>query len=84
MKRVLSSLPTILPPVWDQPFFVNPSVGSDSLGAILLQKDPKRLDEACVFCKPSDEDNRKGVHPGGKNGFGSHVCHPKVSFLSIA
>ena len=41
VKRVLSSLPTILPPVWDQPFFVNPSVGSDSLGAILLQKDPK-------------------------------------------
>ena len=41
VKRVLSSLPTILPPVWDQPFFVNPSVGSDSLGAILLQIDPK-------------------------------------------
>ena len=42
VKKVLSSLPTILPPpVWDQPFFVNPSVGSDSLGAILLQKDPK-------------------------------------------
>ena len=28
-------------PIWDQPFFVNPSVGSDSLGAILLQKDPE-------------------------------------------
>lgn len=41
IKRVLSSLPTILPPIWDQPFFVNPSVGSDSLGVILLQKDPK-------------------------------------------
>ena len=43
IKRVLSSLPTLLPPLWDQPFFVNPSVGSDSLGAILLQKDPKTL-----------------------------------------
>ena len=41
IKMVLSSLPTILPPIWDQPFFVNPTVGSDSLGAILLQKDPK-------------------------------------------
>ena len=36
IKKVLGSLPTILPPIWDQPFFVNPSVGSDSLGAILL------------------------------------------------
>ena len=36
VKRVLSSLPTLLPPLWDQPFFVNPSVGSDSVGAILL------------------------------------------------
>ena len=41
IKKVLDSLPTVLPPIWDQPFFVNPSVGSDSLGAILLQKDPK-------------------------------------------
>ena len=41
IKGVLSSLPTILPPLWDQPFFVNPNVGSNSLGAIILQKDPK-------------------------------------------
>ena len=41
IKKVLGSLPTVLPPIWDLPFFVNPSVGSDSLGAILLQKDPK-------------------------------------------
>ena len=40
---MLSSLPTLLPPLWDQPLFVNPSVGSDSIGAILLQKDPKTL-----------------------------------------
>ena len=43
IKTVLSSLPTLLPPLWDQPFFVNPSVGSESIGAILLQKDPKTL-----------------------------------------
>ena len=42
IKKVLGSLPNILPPpIWDQPFYVNPSVGSDSLRAILLQKDPK-------------------------------------------
>ena len=43
IKIVLSSLPTLLPPLCDQPFFVNPSVGSESIGAILLQKDPKTL-----------------------------------------
>ena len=43
VKKVLSSLPTLLPSLWDQPFFVNPSLGSDSIGAILLQKDPKTL-----------------------------------------
>ena len=43
IKMVLSSLPTLLPPLWDQPFFVNPSVGSESVGAILLQKDPQTL-----------------------------------------
>ena len=26
-SEVLGSLPTILPPIWDQLFFVNPSVG---------------------------------------------------------
>ena len=40
---MLSSLPTLLSPLWDQPFFVNMSVGSNSIGAILLQKDPKTL-----------------------------------------
>ena len=43
IKKILSSLPTLLPPLWDKPFFVNPSVGSESIGAILLQKDPKTL-----------------------------------------
>ena len=43
IKTILSSLPTLLPPLWDQPFFVNPSVGSESIGAILFQKDPKTL-----------------------------------------
>ncbi|MCO5554906.1 hypothetical protein L7F22_008444 [Adiantum nelumboides] len=41
VKKVLSTLPIILPSLWDQSFFVNPSVGSDSIAAILLQKDQK-------------------------------------------
>ena len=43
IRTVLSSLPTLLPPLWDHPFFVNPSVGSESIGAILLQKGPKTV-----------------------------------------
>ena len=42
------------------------------------------FDEACVFCKPSDEDIRKGVYLGGENGLSSHVFHSKVSLLSLA
>ena len=41
VKEILSSLPTISPPCWDQNFYVNPSVGADTLGAVLMQKDPK-------------------------------------------
>ena len=38
---MLSSLPTIAPPNWEQVFFVNPSIGEDTLGALLMQKDEK-------------------------------------------
>ena len=41
VKRVLSTLPTILQPCWDQEFFVNPSFGEDAIGALLVQEDPK-------------------------------------------
>ncbi|MCO5588774.1 hypothetical protein L7F22_042733 [Adiantum nelumboides] len=41
IKMVLSELPTLMPPCWDFPFFVNPSVGAESIGAILLQHDPQ-------------------------------------------
>ncbi|MCO5575355.1 hypothetical protein L7F22_029155 [Adiantum nelumboides] len=41
IKMVLSELPTLMPPCWDFPFFVNPSVGTKSIGAILLQQDPQ-------------------------------------------
>ena len=41
MKEVLSSLPTIALPNWEQFSFFNPSVGEDTLGALLMQKDEK-------------------------------------------
>ena len=39
VKRVLSTLPIIKSPQWDQTFYVCPSVGAEALGAVLLQKD---------------------------------------------
>ncbi|MCO5583693.1 hypothetical protein L7F22_037606 [Adiantum nelumboides] len=39
IKELLSSLPTIAPPRCKETFYVNPSVGSDSIGAVLMQKD---------------------------------------------
>ncbi|MCO5604218.1 hypothetical protein L7F22_058381 [Adiantum nelumboides] len=39
IKELLSSLPTIAPPRWKETFYVNRSVGSDSIGAVLMQKD---------------------------------------------
>ena len=36
VKKVLSTFPIIMPPSWKQEFFVNPSVGADSIGAVLL------------------------------------------------
>lgn len=41
VKEILGSLSTISPPCWDQDFYVCPSVGADTLGAILMQKDVK-------------------------------------------
>ena len=38
---MLGSLPTILPPCWDEELYVNPSVGMDSIGEVLMQKDSK-------------------------------------------
>ncbi|MCO5576578.1 hypothetical protein L7F22_030391 [Adiantum nelumboides] len=41
IKMVLFELPTLMPPCWDFSFFVNSSVGAESIGAILLQQDPQ-------------------------------------------
>ncbi|MCO5563782.1 hypothetical protein L7F22_017430 [Adiantum nelumboides] len=37
-KEILSSLPTIAPPKWGETFYVNPSVGGDSIGVVLMKK----------------------------------------------
>ncbi|MCO5548812.1 hypothetical protein L7F22_002274 [Adiantum nelumboides] len=38
IKEVLGSLPTMQAPNWDKEFYVNPSVGEDAIGAMLLQQ----------------------------------------------
>ncbi|MCO5614677.1 hypothetical protein L7F22_068961 [Adiantum nelumboides] len=40
IKMVLSELPTLMSPCWEFPFFVNPIVGTNTIGAIILQQDP--------------------------------------------
>ncbi|MCO5579063.1 hypothetical protein L7F22_032915 [Adiantum nelumboides] len=41
IKMVLSEFPTLMPPWRDYPFFVNPSVEAESIGAIIPQQDPQ-------------------------------------------
>ena len=41
MKKVLGSLPKILSSCWDEDVYVNPIVGMDLIGVVLIQKDPK-------------------------------------------
>ena len=64
MKEVLSSLPTIGPPNWEQVFFVNPSVGEDNLGALFMQKDKKSS-----FMRPIYFSS--GMMTGAEKGFSS-------------
>ncbi|MCO5581351.1 hypothetical protein L7F22_051324 [Adiantum nelumboides] len=40
IKEILASLPTIMPPCFKSAFYVNPSVGCETVGATLLQQDP--------------------------------------------
>ena len=64
VKEVLSSLPTIAPPNWEQVFFVNPSPGEDTLGALLMQKDKKSS-----FMRPIYFSSR--MMTGAEKGFSS-------------
>ena len=82
IKKVLGSLPTILPPIWDQTFFLNPSVGSDSLGAILLQKDPKTtLMRHVYFASRVMKTTEKEYTPQCRNRFWLSCLSPKESAL---
>ena len=38
VKEVLGGLVAMQAPKWDEFFYVNPSVGDDAIGAMLLQK----------------------------------------------
>ena len=38
VKEVLGAMPAMQAPDWEQVFYVNPSVGEDAIGAMLLQK----------------------------------------------
>ena len=62
VKNVLSSLPTIASPNWEQIFFVIPSVGEDTLGVLLMQKDKKTS-----FMRPIYFANR--MMTGAKKGY---------------
>ena len=38
MKEVLGAMLAMQAPNWEEVFYVNPSVGEDAIGAMLLQK----------------------------------------------
>ena len=42
VKDRLSTLPILMPPNWDQPFYVSLSVGVEAVGAVLMQKGIKK------------------------------------------
>ena len=42
VKDRLSTLPILMPPNWDQPFYVSLSVGVEAVGAILMEKGSKK------------------------------------------
>ena len=42
VKDRLSTLPILMPPNWDQPFYVSLSVGVEAVGAVLMQKGIKQ------------------------------------------
>ncbi|MCO5579447.1 hypothetical protein L7F22_033302 [Adiantum nelumboides] len=50
IKMDLFELSTLMPPCCNYPFFINPSVGSESIGAILLQQDPQSSRMKLVYC----------------------------------
>ena len=50
VKEVLGGLPAMQAPDWEQPFYVNPSVGEDAIGAMLLQKEKGSQYMHPIYC----------------------------------
>ena len=50
VKEVLGGLPAMQAPDWEQVFYVNPSVGDDAIGAMLLQKGKGSQYMRPVYC----------------------------------
>ena len=50
VKEVLGAMPTMQAPNWEQVFYVNPSVGEDAIGAMLLQKGKGSQYMKPVYC----------------------------------
>ena len=50
VKKVLGAMPAMQAPDWEQVFYVNPSVGEDAIGAMLLQKGKGSQYMKPVYC----------------------------------
>ena len=50
VKKVLGAMPAIQTPDWEHDFYVNPSVGEDAIGAMLLQKGKGSQYMRPVYC----------------------------------
>ena len=50
VKEVLGAMPAMQAPDWEQVFYVNPSVGDDAIGAMLLQKGKVSQYMRPVYC----------------------------------
>ncbi|MCO5555233.1 hypothetical protein L7F22_008777 [Adiantum nelumboides] len=50
IKKVLGYLPTMKAPNWDKEFYVNPSVGEDAIGAMLLQQGTNSHYMKPIYC----------------------------------
>ena len=50
MKEVLGAMPAMQDPNWKEVFYVNPSLGEDAIGAMLLQKGKGSQYMKPVYC----------------------------------
>ena len=50
VKEIIGAMPAMQAPNWEQVFYVNPSVGEDAIGAMLLQKGKGSQYMRPVYC----------------------------------